>query len=152
MPRCLKGAGKRIFAALCAALLLCLPAQAAEEIRVVLNGKQMQFTVAPIVQNGTTLVPIRAIAEYMDAEVGYAGSNSMTISYGKKTILLETGKPRAFVNGRIVRLALAPIVVDGTTLVPLRFISEAFDAKVSYSEASNTAYILFQREEFGPIR
>jgi len=47
--------------------------------RVILNGTQMTFEVPPIIENGRTLVPLRAIFEAMGATVSWNGSQYQSI-------------------------------------------------------------------------
>ncbi|MEG1538280.1 MAG: copper amine oxidase N-terminal domain-containing protein [Clostridiales bacterium] len=43
------------------------------------------------------------------------------------------GKKTAHVNGQAVTMEVAPVVISDRTMVPLRFIAEAFGAEVGYS-------------------
>lgn len=47
-------------------------------------------------------------------------------------IVLTIGSPVAFVDGRQVDLDVPPQIVDGRTLVPLRFVAEAFGRRVDW--------------------
>jgi len=56
------------------------------------------------------------------------------------SIIMSPESSKAFVNGNMVS-AVQPIVKDGRTLVPLRFISEGFGAKVDFNPKNNTISI-----------
>ena len=60
----------------------------------------------------------------------------------EKNVTLAIGQPKASVDGKIVRIDndddnVAPYIADGgRTLVPLRFVSEAFGAEVEWDDAT----------------
>ncbi|MGE7948558.1 copper amine oxidase N-terminal domain-containing protein [Lysinibacillus sp. NPDC093688] len=58
----------------------------------------------------------------------------------KNSIIMSPQSSKAFIDGNMVS-AVQPIVKDGRTLVPLRFISEGFGAKVDFNAKSNTITI-----------
>jgi len=117
---------------------LAQPARAAAGgIQVFVNGQRLSLDVSPVVQDGRTLVPLRAITEGLGAEVDWDGATgTVTVSLDGLVVTLTPGRREAAINGRPVLLDVAPANVGGRTLVPLRFIGEAFGAKVGwYGEA-----------------
>ena len=58
------------------------------------------------------------------------------------SIVLNVGKQTAMLNGQHKILQSAPAVVNGRTLVPIRFISEAFGARVTWDGATSTATVV----------
>ncbi|PTQ54591.1 MAG: copper amine oxidase domain protein [Hydrogenibacillus schlegelii] len=106
---------------------------AAQGIRVYVNGELLAFDVAPKVENGRTLAPIRAIAEALGLTVTWnEQTREVTLANGEKTITLQIGNPTARVDGQAVALDAPPTVERGRTLVPLRFVSEALGAGVDW--------------------
>ncbi|MBE3596991.1 MAG: copper amine oxidase N-terminal domain-containing protein [Hydrogenibacillus sp.] len=106
---------------------------AADGIRVYVNGQPLTFEVAPKIENGRTLAPIRAIAEALGLTVDWnEKTREVTLSNGDKTVTLQIGEPKANVDGQTVTLDVPPTVEQGRTLVPLRFISEALGADVEW--------------------
>ena len=129
-----------------AAALAALPAYAlaqAPPIKVVLNGSPLTFTGTPPLQiNGSTLVPMRGIFEALGATVKFDKA-SQTV-YGQKgatSIVLPLGALTATVNGQPQTLPVPAKLINGTTLVPLRFISQALGASVAWQPASSTVTI-----------
>ncbi len=116
-------------------------AQGTGEISVVLNGRKIEFDVPPIIENGRTLVPIRKIAEALGAQVGWDPSGYVTISNDEKYVLLGIGIKYANVDGEIKELDVPPKVVNGRTLVPVRFVSEAFGLNVDWDDRTQTVII-----------
>lgn len=123
-----------------AALSAPSTAAAAERpIRVYLDNKLVKFEVQPILDNGTTLVPFRAIFEKLGLEVGWdEATQTVTGTKDGLAIRLTIDDTEAFVNDQSYGLELAPRLVDGNTLVPLRFVSEASGKEVSWNQASYT--------------
>jgi hypothetical protein len=107
---------------------------AAKPIEVQLNEKVLSFPQAPIAENGTTLVPFRAIFEAMGLKVEW-NAQQQTVS-GSKTglsIVMTLNKKTAVVNGKTVNLPQPPQIRNNATLVPLRFIGEASGALVFWN-------------------
>jgi len=109
---------------------------------VVLNGNKLAFNVPPIVESGRTLVPLRTIFESLGATVTWdEDSQTVTAIKGTNTIKLQIGSYTATINGKPMELSVPGEVVNGRTLVPLRFVSEAMGCKVDWVEATQTVVI-----------
>ncbi|MGO8672466.1 MAG: copper amine oxidase N-terminal domain-containing protein [Capsulimonadaceae bacterium] len=118
-------------------------AMADAPISVAVNGSPVSFTgVAPMETNGAVLVPLRGVFQAMGASVDY-NSNTHTIfaRKGNATVVLPLGATVAAVNGEAQTLSQPAVVVDGTTLVPLRFIAEALGGYVEWHEADESVAI-----------
>ena len=135
-------AKRNISLALGATLLFgAVPAYAADGVTVNLNGSQMNFDVPPMIENSRTLVPFRKIFEALDCAVSYTKENgvqTVTANRGNKWITLEIGKNEITVDGETKTLDVAPKIVNGRTLVPLRAISESLDCTVDWSADTKT--------------
>jgi len=115
---------------------------AAPAIAVNINGQQLNFDVPPIVQQGRTLVPLRAIFQALGAAVTW-DQNTQTISAskGNTQISLKPGESVANKNGTKVKLEVPATIVDGRTMVPVRFVSESLGAQVSWDESTRSVNI-----------
>ncbi len=100
--------------------------------KVTLNGELVKFdNQYPIIDNGITLIPIRSIGEMLDAKVSWDQDNGIAkISKVGKEIVLHTGTTIAYINGVEYELEVSAEVVNGRTLVPLRFVAEALSMDV----------------------
>lgn len=117
-------------------------AQAAAPITVFLNGITVSFDVPPVVENGRTLVPFRAIGEALGVQVHWDNANRRVIAEkGSSLIELTVGNRMATVNGQAVTLDVPAAIRQGRTLVPLRFFSQAFGANVHWNNDSRTVTI-----------
>ncbi|SEO80248.1 InlB B-repeat-containing protein [Paenibacillus sp. OV219] len=113
-----------------------------QAIKILIGGVQQNYNVPAVVKNGTTLVPMRAIFESLGAKIEW-DSKTMTViaTKGKTVIKLTIGKAVAYVNNKPVKLALPAEAPNGSTMVPLRFVSEALGNKVSWDGAKQTISI-----------
>lgn len=136
---------RNVSLALGAALVFgAVPVYAADAVTVKLNGSQMEFDVNPVIENSRTLVPFRKIFEALDCAVSYTkenGAQVVTANRGNKWITLEIGKNEITVDGETKKLDVAPKIVNGRTLVPLRAISEGLDCTVEWSADTKTVDI-----------
>ncbi len=130
---------RSIYALLVAVLLFGLfPVQGhAQEtpIHVILDGKEVGFPAPPRIENGTTLVPFRALFEAVDLEVMWdSDTQTVTAQGSEKELQLRIGDNKAINNGLTVELETPPQLIDGVAYVPLRFVGEALDYLVDYQK------------------
>ena len=123
-----------------------------EGVNVWLNGSYMTFTDAvPVVRDGRTQVPFRAILEALGAEVAYddgrieavfADGSVMKLAIGSKTMTYAHGENNAEVT--TVEMDVAPYIdySCGRTYVPVRFIGETLGLTVTWDPDLWVAYIV----------
>jgi outer membrane protein assembly factor BamB len=113
-------------------------------ISVVLNGAPVVFPgQEPFIRNGRTLVPFRGLFEALGATVDWDTANrTVTGTAGTVIIKLKIGSTVATVGGREVTLDVPAEIVNGRTVVPLRFVVENLGAKVEWVAASLTVMII----------
>lgn len=105
----------------------------AKDITVKLDGEVVDCPVAAKIENGSTMVPMRAIFEAFGMEVNWdEGSKTVTAQKGDKVIKLTVGENYLYCNGEQILLNAAPYIENGTTMVPVRAISECLEAKVTW--------------------
>jgi len=114
----------------------------ADGINVSVNGNTLDFDVAPVVEEGRTLVPLRAIFEELGAEISWDGeTKTIKALKDKKSIELQIGSYNAKQNGEDVVLEVPAKIINGRTMVPIRFVSEAMDCVVGWDGVSRTVAI-----------
>ena len=118
------------------------PAQTSSDIQVTLNGTRVEFDQPPIIQNGRTLVPLRAIFEAMGATIDWNG-NTQTVTAVRQgvTVIMTIGNNVFTVNGEQKTLDVAPQIIGGRTLVPARAVAEGFGASVDWNANTQTVII-----------
>jgi hypothetical protein len=106
------------------------------------NGEEPTMEVNPFIKDGSTLVPFRAISESLKAEVTWnAEERSVTVTRGGITVKLLIDSTKATVDGKEVTLEVPATIVEGNTVVPVRFISEALKAIVKWEEETKSVVI-----------
>lgn len=111
-------------------------------VKLYVNGEEPSFEVAPFIREGSTLVPFRAIAEALKAEVSWnSEERSVTVTRDGITVKLLIDSTTATVNGREVQLEVAARIEAGSTVVPVRFISEALKADVQWEGETQSVVI-----------
>lgn len=112
-------------------------------VTVYLNGSEIEFDQAPIIDNGRTLVPMRAIFEAFGLYVEWNGEEqSITSSNWLDTaIVMFIGSNEMYVNDESITIDVPPKIINDRTLVPLRAISEAFGAEVWWDGDTSSVYI-----------
>ena len=113
---------------------------------IVINDKKATIDAAPIVKNDRTFVPFRALAEAFGAEVAYdEATQAVTAELNGVKVVMTIGSATYTVNGAEKTMDVAPFINGSRTMVPVRFVAEAFGIKVipTYDENGATADILF---------
>ncbi len=113
---------------------------------MMIDGKSQEMDVAPFIRNGRTMVPIRAIAEAFGAEVEWKPSTeTVEIRLGDLFISMQIGNPVAMIGKKVTSLDSPPVIENGRTFVPLRFIAESFGAEVEWVAETRTIIIHYNR-------
>lgn len=124
-----------------------------QQIQVFIDGKKLSLSASAFAEKGVTFVPMRDIFTSLGAKVTWEAKTGTIIGRkGSMTISLKVGKKEAVINGKTVKLDAPAVVRNGVTFVPVRFISEAFQATVKWDSAANAVRILSleaaEREEY----
>lgn len=114
-----------------------------DDILVNLDGRTLTFDVPPMIINDRTMVPFRTILEALGASVDYQEEGQViTATEGDTVITMQIDNPVATVDGEEVTLDAPPVIIEGRTLVPVRFISEALSATVDWNDQTRVVSIL----------
>jgi len=98
--------------------------------------------VPPVIRDGRTLAPLRAIFEALGASVEWDDATRTITSRRKdRTIILQIDNPTARVNNAPIVLSVPPVVIGGRTMVPVRFIAESLGAVVTWNESTRTVTV-----------
>jgi hypothetical protein len=110
------------------------------------NAESKRLASAPVIKNGSTLVPLRFIAETLGITPSWDAVFSIVdMSVGGHQVRLQIGAKYAGVDGKRVSLDAAPIIVGGVTMVPLRFVSETMGADVMWDAATRTVTVIYPK-------
>jgi hypothetical protein len=114
-----------------------------DKTTVVMNGVTVPMETAPVVENGRTILPVRYIATPLGAQVLWNSKEQKVTLVGTHKVELWIGKPTARVDGKDVPIdpanpKVAPRIVGGRTMLPLRFITETFGADIVFDAKLRT--------------
>lgn len=112
-------------------------------VKVYVGNEKINFEgIVPEIINSRVMVPARAVAEKLGFNVEWNENESTVIcSKNDKVIKLTVGKTSAYVNDAERELDSPVIIKNDRTLIPLRFISEAFGMNVRWDGEQKTVYI-----------
>lgn len=133
---------KKILAFLLAAMLLAANASA---IDLYVDFTPLNTDTPPTIIDGRTLVPVRAIFEALGASVEWdAAARTATGTCAGTTVVMQIDNQTAYVNGEAKTLDVPAQLVNGRTMVPARFISEALGYDVTWYQPAQTAAVAYQ--------
>ena len=112
------------------------------DVKVVVNGKQLILDVQPIILNDRVMVPLRAIFQELDLSLQWDELNKI-VTGTKEDIKIELTIDQyiAKVNGKLIKLDTPATIINGRTLVPIRFIAESLGCHVKWDEVNRMAII-----------
>lgn len=135
---------KKVIALTLAFLMLAAIGSFAEtNVNITVNGVRMVFEVPPYIENGRTFVSLRAVAQMLSYEVEWDGEEKrIDIKDGTNTVTLKVGSNEYFVNGDKFAADIPPHIKENRTMVPIRFIAEAFGCAVDWVPETETVEIV----------
>ncbi len=96
----------------------------------------------PVIADGRTLVPVRAISDAFGIQIGWdEAERKVSLKKAEKEIKLFIDSKTAYVNNQEITLDVAPSIQNGRTMVPLRFISETLGYNVNYVNTTKQVVI-----------
>jgi len=114
-------------------------------VLVLIDGKYLH-TVAgtgtePFIENGRTMIPLKAIADAFGFEVDWEQSEEkITLTKDDKTIILHIGKPEIMVDGETLYFEDAvPMIKNSRTFLPVGKIAEILGVQVEWDGDTRTA-------------
>ena len=117
-------------------------------VSVLCNQEIIEFDVEPVWENDRILVPLRKIFETLGAIVFWDDeTRTATALKGSNIIIIGIDDTKMLKNGEEITLDVAPKLVDGRTLVPIRAVSEGLGCDVLWNELDNGVVIECEEEE-----
>ncbi len=122
--------------------MVSMPVSAESNITIYVNEEVLQCDVAPYIENGRTMVPMRKIFEALDAKVDWEGTTqTITATKGDIEIILQINNAIMKNNGVDEALDVAPVIVGSSTFVPIRAVSQSLKANVEWLGHNQSVYI-----------
>jgi sugar lactone lactonase YvrE len=113
------------------------------------GGSSIALDAPPVIVEGRTLAPIRAVVESLGGTVAWdAVKRTVTISLDGNELTLVIGKSSALVNGKSTPIdstnsKVVPLILNSRTMLPLRFIAESLGADVQWEASTQTITITY---------
>jgi hypothetical protein len=100
---------------------------------MMINGEPRALDAPPIIVSGRTLVPLRAVTEALGASVEWnASARAVTLHWRGHTIVMVIGASTALVDGTSMKLDIPARLLNGRTMVPVRFVTENLGCSVTW--------------------
>lgn len=159
---------KVIFLSLLLAIILGVSAQA-KDIAIYVDNTQIETEVPPVLINGRTMVPLRAVCEAMDCQVEWDGENEeitikhplMLVRMKINSYYMKATSSRAYTyvyagdsskssrENVTIKMDVPPILLDDRTMVPLRAVAEALPAQVEWDGQNERVLVTKQYAKQG---
>lgn len=121
-----------------------------------LNGAAKAMDVSPIVMGGRTLLPIRFVTDAIGADIQwFETEKKVQINQGATILELWIGQNQARINGQSVFIdpdnaSVMPAIVNGRTMMPLRFIAENLGCTVEWIPEFSKVKIGYKGDKMDP--
>ncbi|MNO40954.1 Primary amine oxidase precursor [compost metagenome] len=124
--------------------------KAATPISIIIDGVRLSTDQAPVMVNGRTMVPLRAIFEAFNATIKWnQKAQIVTATKDGTTIMLKIGSKTATINNKSVTLDVPGLNLKGRTMVPTRFVSEALGHEVGWNPKTQVVTITTSASNVG---
>ncbi|RYD07189.1 hypothetical protein N752_00985 [Desulforamulus aquiferis] len=112
-------------------------------IKIIVNGTKLNPDVAPFIDSaGRTQAPFRAIGEALGCKVTWdADTEKVVCEKEGFKVEMVIGQKTFVVNGESKTMDTAPVIKDGRTFIPVRFLGEALNCNVAWDGTANTVNV-----------
>ncbi|MBP1994796.1 N-acetylmuramoyl-L-alanine amidase family protein [Paenibacillus eucommiae] len=118
------------------------PVTPPKPIKLFMDGKELNPEVAPLIKNDNTLVPVRIIAEEIGAKVSWDGKKRLvTVEKEDVVIQLTIDNRQVMVKDKKQEIEVAPIILEGNTMLPVRFIGELLGVKFNWDKVTYSVHM-----------
>jgi len=114
---------------------------------MVVDGRATSLDAPPVILEGRTLLPIRAVVEALGGTVAWdAVTQQVTLTLKDTTVILWIGQRAARVNGELRSIdpdnaLVVPRIISSRTMLPIRFVAESLGCTVDWGATARTVTI-----------
>jgi hypothetical protein len=99
---------------------------------------------APIIANGRTLLPIRAVVETMGGHADWdEHEQKISIAALGHTLEMRIGRTDITADGRAASMDVTPEIISGRTMLPLRFVAENTGCLIEWIGSAQEVVIVY---------
>ncbi|MCR4443398.1 MAG: stalk domain-containing protein [Peptococcaceae bacterium] len=142
---CLSKIGAGLMLALVFMIGADFPGIAADDIKLVIDGKTIKSSPPPVIKNDRTLVPVRLVSESLGAKVEWReAEKNVVIIRGNRSVLLRIDNRLVDYYEGSASFGLSdvpPQIIQDRTFVPLRLVSNALGVAIKWDGTSRTVYV-----------
>jgi Leucine-rich repeat (LRR) protein len=110
--------------------------------KVFIDGKVQMFHTHPMLYTNSTMLPLRELFKLFGADIHWDGATrKVSATLGDNQIELTINSKKALVNHQEVDLVAEPIILNDHTMIPFRFVAEAFGFTVPWDEKNRWVMI-----------
>ena len=126
-----------------AMLLFLIPSAAkAKSVSLSIEGEPVYCSSPPVIVEGRTLIPSSVLVSILEVSIRWNSTlQRMILSYEGSTIEMKIGSIEAKVNGNSVTMEAAPMIINGSKMIPLRFFATSFGYNVAWEDATKTVLL-----------
>jgi hypothetical protein len=119
-----------------------------ESAIMLVNGEILEIDpgreTTPIIRNGRTLIPIRAVIEAMGGSAEWIALESrIDISAFENILSMWLGRTDIRVNGANNSMDIAPESINGRTMLPVRFVAENIGCQIEWIASTQEIVIVY---------
>lgn len=126
-------------------MVLTSPVYAADDIKLVIDGKKIDTSPSPVIKNDRTLVPLRLISEHLGAAVEWNETNrSVHITKAERSAVLRIdNRLFDYTQGQISYSLcdVPPMILEDRTFVPLRLVSNILGVAINWDGTTRTVSV-----------
>lgn len=123
-----------------------------DDFRYTINGNEYEMDACPLIRENRTFLPIRFVVDPTGAFLLWEGyERKVTIGLKNQTIELWIENPMARINGTETQIdnnpKVTPFILNGRTMLPLRFIAENLGAQVDWDAQKKEIRVIWSIDE-----
>jgi len=112
-------------------------------IMIRLDGADIVSDSPPVIVNGRTLVPARAVFEAMGGTVNWSeASREVSVTVNNVNVKLKIDSKKAYIDGTEKTLDVPARIIKNRTMIPVRFVSESLGCQVSWDDKNRIVSIV----------
>lgn len=117
-----------------------------QDIHMKVNGQPVEADVSAFIENDRTYVPVRFVTEALGGDVQFDTEMYDTpavLVYGDDDMWLTLfiGYRKALFGEGVMTNDVAPLIKNGRTMVPIRFIASYLGCEIGWDQNTRTVYI-----------
>lgn len=120
----------------------------------ILNDKTATMEAAPFIENNRTFVPVRYLALSLgvseDDIVWSASARTVTLKADDVSVEMAVGGNILYVNDSPREMDVTPVIKNGRTYLPARYVAESLGYKVRWDAANRSVFIEPERAAAQP--